>query len=313
MDSSPFGATWEVVYGRAACYMKAGVVAIVMAGAAISGLGIKLRGDLKVAAVARKETGGAGTIHTIEREHFLTDTVLIGEATNMGLALRHRWTLRASIVVRGRSCHASIPDRGVNTLYGAADLLRRIRGELVSALPEYSLYGRSSIAVTTIEVTSATINVVPEACRFGIDCRNSSDYPPERLRDELEALICSEKSVNPELDASVLLSPLNQGRRVFTVFMTEPDRQPVVGVVENVLAKSLGKAPRRGTWAFATDGRMYSWMGLPVVGFGLGEKRFAHTVQDHVRVEDYIASIKAYATVACRLLGRNPNHGRTES
>jgi putative selenium metabolism hydrolase len=303
MDGAPFGTVGEVVYGRAACDMKAGVAAMVRAGAYFRDTGVKLRGDYKVAAVAQEEVGGAGSISTIDRDQFLADVVLIGEATNMDLALGHRGSMKMSVVVRGRSCHASAPERGINALYKATDLMTRIRNELIPKLPSDPLYGKTSLAMTMIEVKPGAFNVVPEECRFTIDCRNTPNYPAEQLYADLQALIRDQSSRDPEFKAGVLPSPIINGQRRFTGFYTDPKAFPVVKEVETAIKGALGKAPRRKTWAFATDGRFYSWLGIPVIGFGPGEERFAHTEMDHVRVEDYLKTIEVYAAVAQKICG----------
>jgi len=303
MDGAPFGTVGEVVYGRAACDMKAGVAAMVRAGAYFRDTGVKLRGDYKVAAVAQEEVGGAGSISTIDRDQFLADVVLIGEATNMDLALGHRGSMKMSVVVRGRSCHASAPERGINALYKATDLMTRIRNELIPKLPSDPLYGKTSLAMTMIEVKPGAFNVVPEECRFSIDCRNTPNYPAEQLYADLQALIRDQSSRDPEFKAGVLPSPIINGQRSFTGFYTDPKAFPVVKEVETAIKGALGKAPRRKTWAFATDGRFYSWLGIPVIGFGPGEERFAHTEMDHVRVEDYLKTIEVYAAVAQKICG----------
>lgn len=298
MDGSPFGTPGEVVYGRAACDMKAGVAAMVMAGAYLKDAGVKLKGDYKVAAVAQEEVGGAGTISTIDRDQFLADVVLIGEATNMGLALGHRGSMKMSVVVRGRSCHASAPERGINALYKATDLMTRIRNELISKLPSDPLYGMTSLAMTMIEVKPGAFNVVPEECRFYIDCRNTPNYPAEQLYFDLKALIRDQSAKDPEFKASVLPTSIINGQRSFTGFYTDPKIYPVVNEVEAAIKNTLGKMPKRKTWTFATDGRFYSWLGIPVIGFGPGEERFAHTEMDHVKVEDYLNTIAVYASIA---------------
>ena len=162
MDGAPFGVRGEVVYGRAASDMKGSLAAMVMAGRVLKELGIELRGDFKVAAVAQEEIGGAGTKTTIEESHFLGDIVVIGEATNMDIALGHRGGARADIVVKGRSCHASAPERGINALYKASDLISRIRSDLVPRLLDHPVFGKTSLAVTRIAVKPDTPNVVPE-------------------------------------------------------------------------------------------------------------------------------------------------------
>ncbi len=303
MDGAPFGTTGQVVYGRSACDMKAAVAAMVVAGAYLRESGVGLRGDYKVAAVAQEETGGAGTMSTIDRDQFLADVVLIGEATEMDLALGHRGSMKMSVVVKGRSCHASAPERGVNALYNAADLMARIRGELIPRLPADPLFGHTSLAITNVEVKPGATNVVPEECRFYVDCRNVPGYPAERLYDDLRTLISDQSSKDPDFKATVLPNPLIGGQRGFTGFYTDPESHPVVRDAEVAIEAALGRAPRRKMWTFATDGRFYSWLGIPVMGFGPGEERFAHTAMDHVRVEDYLKTIEVYAAVAEKVCG----------
>ncbi|OGD53340.1 hypothetical protein A3K81_04535 [Candidatus Bathyarchaeota archaeon RBG_13_60_20] len=305
VDGSAFGMEGKVVYGRAASDMKAAVAAMVLAGRALNELGISLKGDLKVAAVSREEVGGAGTMSSIVDSQFLGDVVLIGEATDMHLALGHRGSMKFGVVVRGRSCHASAPERGVNALYKALDMIRRIRDELVPGLPDHPVYGRVSLVVTQIDVSPKASNVVPERCVFWMDCRSHPGYPAERLYSDLKGIAAELRSVDPEFDAMVLPTPLIN-ERGFTGFYTDPAANPVVGEAAQAIGEVLG--PRRlGMWTFATDGRIYSRLGLPVIGFGPGEERFAHTEQDHVRVVDFLDAVRVYAWLACRICGVSKN------
>jgi putative selenium metabolism hydrolase len=306
MDGALFGIAGEVVYGRAACDMKAGVAAMVIAGAYLRDASVKLRGDLKVAAVVQEEIGGAGAISTIDKDQFLADVVLIGEATNMGLTLGHRGSMQMSVVIKGRSCHASAPERGINALYKATDLMTRIRNELIPKLPEDQLYGKTSLAMTMIDVKPGAFNVIPEECRFVIDCRNTPNYPAEQLYHDLQALIKDQSAKDQEFKASVLPTSIINGSRSFTGFYTDPKMFPVVKEAEAAIKGTLGKAPMRKTWTFATDGRFYSWLGIPVIGFGPGEERFANTEMDHVKVEDYLKTIEVYAAIAQKVCGQSP-------
>ena len=76
-----------------------------------------------------------------------------------------------------------------------------------------------------------------------------------------------------------------------------------MGEIKSAVSEALGREPKLKTWTFATDGRFYSWLGIPVVGFGPSEVRFAHTNQDNVSVDDYLKSIIAYAWLACKICG----------
>jgi len=302
MDGSAFGVEGKVVYGRAASDMKGALAAMVMAGKVIKDLGIKLEGDFKVAAVALEETGGDGTKATIEESGFTADLVVIGEATEMKVALGHRGGAGADVVVKGRSCHASAPERGINALYKATEIISRIRSDLIPRLPDHPLYGRTSIAITKISVKPDTGNVVPEECSFHIDCRNNPNYSVSALTKDLEEMIASMREEDPELEAEVV-TRRRPGARSFTGFYTDPEEHPIAQEAIGAVSEALGQETETKVWTFATDGKFYAWEGTPVIGFGPGEERFAHTRQDNVRIDEYLESIKVYAWLACKICG----------
>ena len=298
MDGSEFGVEGQVVYGRAACDMKAAVASMILAGRMLKDLGVKLKGDFKVAAVSQEEVGGAGTVATIIDSQFLADLVIIGEATNMGVYLGHRGSMKFSVVVNGRSCHASAPERGVNALYKAIKMIQRIQDDLMPRLPDHPVYGRVSLAVTQIEVSPKALNVVPDECRFYIDCRNHPAFTSQSLYNELRKIIRDLQKEDADFQATVIPDPIIN-EKTFTGFYTDPEQYPSVPEIFQAVREARSD-PKVGVWSFATDGRIYSRLGIPVVGFGPGEERFAHTQEDHVKVNDFLDSIKVYAWIACK-------------
>ncbi len=301
MDGEELGDHGEVIYGRAACDMKGAVAAMVLAGRAMNELGIRLKGDYMVAGVAFEEVGGAGTKSTIIDSQFLADVVLIGEATDMQLSLGHRGSMKFGVTVHGRACHASAPERGINALYKAMKMITKIKDELAPSTPVHPIYGKPSMAVTQITVSPEAYNVVPEECKFWIDCRNHPGFTANDLFQGLNDIIDELKADDPEFDATVIPTPLIE-ERSFSGFYTDPDENPVVGEVVEAITESY-KEPRKGIWTFATDGRFYSHLGIPVIGFGPGEEEYAHTQRDHIRVQDYLDTIKVYVGLACKICG----------
>jgi len=305
MNGTIFGVDGEIIYGRGASDMKGAVGAMVMAAGVLRELGVSLEGDLKVVCVVDEERGGAGTKATITEEHLLADTVLIGEATNMELNLGHRGTAGTTIVVKGTSCHASAPDRGVNALYKAIKIIERIREDLIPRLPEDPIYGMTTVTITRISVKPDVENVVPDTCEIYLDCRNGEIYPVSTLMRELNKIVEDIKQVDKDFDAIVLPRSLIMERADFNGFYTNPENHPVVNEARNAISRVLNREPILKTWQFGTDGRIYSRLGIPVIGFGPGEEKYAHTYQDHVRVEDVLDAVKVYSYLAWRLCGSN--------
>jgi succinyl-diaminopimelate desuccinylase len=305
LDGENFGVSGKVVYGRGACDMKGAVAAMILAGTLLKEINIKLKGDYKVAAVSKEEIGGAGTISSITNSHFIADVVLIGEATNMDIALGHRGSMKMTVVVKGRSCHASAPERGVNALYKAVKMINKIQSDLAQQLPDDPIYGQSTLVVTQIETKPKAVNVVPEECIFHIDCRHVPAFTAEDLYHRLKEIIHDIKRNDEDFEAFVLPSPLISERR-FTGFYTAPEKYSVVEEAVNAVSEIYAK-PELKVWTFATDGRIYSRLGIPVIGFGPGEERFAHTQHDHIKINDFLNAVKTYAYLACKICSVSKN------
>ncbi len=58
-------------------------------------------------------------------------------------------------------------------------------------------------------------------------------------------------------------------------------------------------------WAFSTDGAYTRGeAGIPTVGFGPGEERYAHTVNEQVRLADVLLAANGYASIAVEVLNK---------
>jgi acetylornithine deacetylase/succinyl-diaminopimelate desuccinylase-like protein len=180
-------------------------------------------------------------------------------------------------------------------------MITKIKDELAPSTPVHPIYVKPSMTVTQITVSPEAFNVVPEECRFWIDCRNHPEFTAWDLYQGLNKVIDELKAEDPEFDATVIPTSLIN-ERTFSGFYTDPEEHPVVGEAVEAITESY-KEPTKGLWTFATDGRIYSHLGIPVIGFGPGEEEYAHTQRDHVRVQDYLDTIKVYAGLACRICG----------
>src|SRR5215210_4643995 len=70
------------IWGRGAVDMKGGVAAMIAAVEAIQRVGIRLQGDVLIESVVDEETGGPGTLQTIEHG-YRADAAIVVEPTNL--------------------------------------------------------------------------------------------------------------------------------------------------------------------------------------------------------------------------------------
>jgi putative selenium metabolism hydrolase len=297
-----------VLYGRGATDTKGALAAMIYAGGAIARSGMALNGALYLAAVVQEEPcEGLGIAHVITHEGIRPDWVIIGEPTNLQLARGQRGRIEFCITVKGRACHASAPERGVNAIYGAA---RAIVGLelLAQQLNQDSFLGKGTIAVTEIASTSDSRNAVPDSCTLYVDRRLTIGETESKALTELRRALSREG-----VEASVAVSEWtgvsytglsSSARQVYPYWITSPD-DPLLTTAGRVIEDALGFAPHVGRWDFSTDGVYTAGVaGIPTVGFGPGEERYSHTVDEQVPVQDLEAAARVYAELAARLLGK---------
>jgi len=304
----PYGAVIEegVLYGRGACDMKGGLAAMVYGAKLLLDAGVALKGDLYVVGVVQEEPcEGLAMRVLIEEGGLRPDFVVLGEPTNLQVARGHRGRMEMRVTVRGRACHASAPHQGENAIYAAARVIQGLEG-LASRLAEDPFLGRGSLAVTHIESTAASRNAVPDLCTFTIDRRLTLGETEETALAEVEGII-ERAGIRAQVAVTGYRATSYAGypcraRQVFPPWAL-PQDHPLVRATARAVEKALGYEPRIGRWAFSTDGAYTMGVaGIPTVGFGPGEERFAHTVEDQVRVEAVIKAARVYAQLAVELL-----------
>jgi len=297
-----------VLYGRGAVDMKGALAAMVYGGKLLLDSGVKLAGTLYVAGVVQEEPcEGLAVRILIEEEGIRPDFVVIGEATDLQVHRGQRGRMEIEVNVHGQSCHASSPERGQNAIYAAARLIFGL--ELLAArLPRDPFLGQGSLAVTQIESKMGSRNVIPDRCTFYIDRRLTLGETETKALAEIHKVILREgvkaEAQVTEYRATSYTGYPCQAREYFPPWLI-PEDHPLVRTAMRAVEETLGYRPRLGRWAFSTDG-VYTMgvAGIPTVGFGPGEERYAHTVQEQIRVTDVVAATRVYARLATLLLGQ---------
>jgi putative selenium metabolism hydrolase len=297
-----------VLHGRGASDMKGALAAMVYAGKALVDSGVSLEGDLYVIAVVQEEPcEGLAIRHVIEEKPLRPDWVVIGEATNLQLARGQRGRIEFCINVRGRSCHASAPERGVNAIYEAARVIVGLE-LLAPTLNHDSFLGKGSIAVTEISSKSSSRNAVPDGCLLCVDRRLTTGETEAKALSEIRRVLTRE-GVNAEVEVTEYRDISYTGyevraRQNFPFWVT-PENDPFLRATANLIEDVLDFTPHVGKWDFSTDGVYTAGVaGIPTIGFGPGEERYAHTVEDQVRIKDLESAAKVYAELAVRMLGK---------
>lgn len=306
----PFGASIVdgVLYGRGACDMKGALAAMIWAAKLLHDAGAlaRLNGELVLAAVVQEEPcEGLATRVLIEEEGVRPDWVVLGEPSNLQLSRGHRGRVELEVVTHGRSCHASRPNLGDNAVYSAARLIFNL--EILAEQLGYDAFlGRGSLSVTHVESRAGSRNAVPDYARFIIDRRLTLGETEAKALAEVQGIIAREKvraevRVTEYEGTSYTGYPTRQ-HNYFPAWALGAEHALIKAAVR-AIKQALGYRPTVGQWGFSTDG-VYTMgvTGIPTIGFGPGEEKYAHTADEQIRLKDVFEAASAYAQLAAELL-----------
>ena len=305
----PFGAEIRdgMLYGRGAADMKGALAAMVYGVKALLDHGVILRGELYLTGAVQEEPcEGLGMRILFEEEGLLPDNVLLGEATNLQISRGQRGRMEIKVTVRGRSCHASAPHRGDNAIYTAARVIFGIE-MLSTQLADDRFLGPGTLAVTHIENTGGSRNAVPDSCTFYIDRRLTLGETEAKAMAEIQGVLLREEA-SAALSVSEYASTSYTGyesrlKAYYPAWAIDRDH-PLVQQVSRAIRSELGYRPSIDKWAFSTDG-VYTMgvAGVPTVGFGPGEERYAHAADERILLDEVVRAAQGYARIAANILG----------
>jgi len=289
------------IHGRGATDQKSAMASIVYAGRLIKELGLGADCTfLAVGSCMEEDCEGAPLRHIIEKERIRPDFVVITEPSALRICRGQRGRMEMKVALKGRSCHASVPERGVNAISGMAAVIREIDA-LNSRLRPDPFLGKGSVAVTKIESGTPSLNAVPDQCAIYLDRRLTAG---ETLKGSL-AEIRRLKSVR-KLKAEVTVPDYEalswRGVRVaqpkhFPAWVT-PRRHALIRAAEKAGRLALGRPPVVGKWAFSTNGVATAGrLKIPTVGFGPSDDLLAHTTTERVGVDELLKAAVFYAAL----------------
>ncbi len=144
------------------------------------------------AATAEEEISGTGGIEYTLPHLPPVDCAIVGEPTQMQMAVAERGLLVLDCVSHGKAGHAA-RNEGENAIYKALPDIRWFQTHQLDKISP--LLGPSKMSVTVIETENKAHNVVPAVCRFVVDTRINELYSFEEVIGLVKANVQCE--VNP--------------------------------------------------------------------------------------------------------------------
>ena len=302
-DSDPFALVERDgrLYGRGTADMKS-FIAIALA-LVPEFKARPLKRPLHLALSFDEEVGCFGAPHLIEslpRGAARPSLVVVGEPTNMAVANAHKGCHVFTTAVTGLAAHSSAPQRGVNAILAASEIIQFIAGlageARAASRPESGFEPPyTSFNIGTIAGGSA-MNIIPRDCEFTWEFRPLPGEDTAAIRDRIDRFIAA--------DLLPRLRRVHPGADVTTRALASiPGLVAQPGSPAEELARQLTGANQSTVVAYGTEAGLFQGAGIPAVICGPGSMEQGHQPNEFITIEQVEAGTafqRRLADWACR-------------
>lgn len=312
-NHDPYAAEIEdgQMYGLGTADMKCAMASMVYGGGALANLDLTPEHDVYVTGELMEEVSeGHAMTYVVGEMDVDWEAVVIGEASEMDVKRGHRGRCELKIELEGASCHASAPERGVNPLYHASNVIDRIE-ELNEETNDHDFLGKGTIAATNVEVDTPSNNAVPAAATIYVDRRLTIGEDEETAHAELrDAVEAASEEYGADVDATIETLSFDrptwtgyemESKKYYPTWLLEEDHDLVQDTYE-VTDAILDSDVEIRKWTFSTSGNYTMGVAeIPTIGFGPSREEWAHAANERVDVDDVVRACDVYAGLGLEL------------
>ena len=308
IDVVPAGEGWSTepftavkkdgrIYGRGACDMKGGVAAMSCAGMNLIEEGFSFeKGQLILVFVCDEELHDMGIKHWIDSPEFVkADYAVISEPSSLEFCVAHRGVVRYNLYIKGISCHAGVPYKGINALMNAGHAILGL--EKLSK--EISTRTHEILPAPTLTPTVITggekDNIVPNLITIQIDRRMLPDETVESCMGEIAKTMDEIKKEISGFDYEI--TPYVSVNAGYVPLDSE-----LVKTCNRVYERLFNKKAVNRDFTGCNDQNYMVNAGIPTLVFGPGSLEQAHTVNEYVSEEELSASVEYFMELAKEIL-----------
>jgi acetylornithine deacetylase len=293
------------LFGRGACDMKAGLAGMLMALKGLVDLGFYPAGDILFESVVDEEGGGGGTIAAIDRG-YRADLAIVAEPTELRIMPAHVGWVFYKVTIAGKALHSGLKWRGVNAIEKMVGLIGALQ-ELERKLAEKStgtFFPPATLNIGTIQGGMAG-SVVPDRCTLDFGFHFPVELADEKGGGEQlkgEVVDCIDRFVksDPWLMAHPPDLRLYQEGSAYQM----PDHERVSTLLSDAKRYVTGTPASIGGCAYGCDARLLQHYGnTDTLLFGPGSIERAHSIDEYVEMDQYLAFIKIMALLILEWTG----------
>lgn len=302
-----------MIYGLGIYNMKGALVCYTQALKALMRAGVKLEGDVIIAAVVGeiektqwsdefvgKEFRGYGVgSHHLVNHGVLPDMCILGEPTDLQLVLGHYGTVWVRISTRGHYVHTAFT-RGRqehSSVFRMKEILDPIYA-WIAAWEKKATYDRQPGVVNVGCVRGGhpwRVSRTPERTDVFLDVRVPPAMPLKEVRASIKQLVLDLRKKHPDYGVE------------YETFVSVPGAEiskdhPLVKTIEDCHQRVLGTAPKHATVLWDSDASVMTRYGIETLNYGPSSgPRDAEG--EKVSIETLVNTTRVYALAAAEICG----------
>jgi acetylornithine deacetylase len=302
-----------IIYGLGIYNMKGALVCYTHAVMALQSAGVKLAGDVIIAAVSgeieKTQVGeefvgkefrgyGAGS-HYLVNHGVLADYCILGEPTDMQLVLGHYGSVWARISTHGMYVHTAFAAgrQQENSIHRMHEVLTEIYGWIPSWEKAATYAGKKGVVnVGCIRAGHPwRASRTPDRADVCLDVRVPPTMPLTDARRAVQSLVASLQKRHPDYGIE------------FETYVSVPGAEisgdhPIVKSIEAAHARVMGSAPRRDTVLWSSDASVLTRYGIETVNYGPSSGP-RDREGEKVAIKTLVDITKIYALTAAEICG----------
>ncbi|MCY3997027.1 MAG: M20/M25/M40 family metallo-hydrolase [Rhodobacter sp.] len=318
--SDPFAGTERDgrIWGRGASDLKGGICAAVAGLRLLRKAGCHPAGSVTLAFVGDEESGepgtgvSAGARDLVRRvrsgEIAKPDFAIYVEPTKLDVYVAQIGFFIAEITVTGKTAYFGTPELGVDALKATHGILSRIwaHGATLADGPSHELVGKSSILVTGI--TGGGFVAVPGQCRLSlIRALRPGENMDEAVADFEAAVATAEQAEGISVSIDY---PAGRDHDMGGSPVEIARDTPACSLLQACIRRMRPDAGRIGGASYWSEMPfLVNGIGCPAVYCAPGDIAVAHTFEERIEIEEYLAAVRVFAlfvAMFCGLSERSP-------
>src|SRR4030095_11772282 len=232
-----------------------------------------LKYNIILAATAEEEISGHNGIEALLPHLGKIDFAIVGEPTQMQMAVAEKGLMVLDCTATGRAGHAA-REEGDNAVYKAIKDIEWFSSYKFDKVSD--LLGPVKMSVTVIETDNKAHNVVPAQCRFVVDCRVNELYTFEEMLEIIGSNVQGE------------IKPRSTRLRSSAIALDHP------------LVKSGLKMGRSYYGSPTTSDK--ALMAFPSLKIGPGDSARSHTADEYIYIDEIKEGIDLYIQLLNQLV-----------